>query len=170
VLLGLLYAVIAAVYLIMGGQNEVLTYRAWNAMGVILADLIMAAGVCTIAAGLRRSANFARWLLVLNGLALCALGLTSNYLVRFPIRFRFIALLIILSAMSMGILELVAGRGWLPRAAGLVAMAFAAAFLALGFQWIQIQPNSHTELLWLGTYFGFSAVSMVCLARFKPIY
>jgi hypothetical protein len=39
------------------------------------------------------------------------------------------------------------------------------AFLALGFGRIKIEPGSH-RLLWLGSYFGFTAVCMLALALY----
>jgi hypothetical protein len=38
------------------------------------------------------------------------------------------------------------------------------AFFALGFRWIKLGPGSHADLLWLGSYFGFSAICMLWLA------
>jgi hypothetical protein len=45
-----------------------------------------------------------------------------------------------------------------------VSFGFALAFLALGFRWIAIEPGSHADLLWLGSYFGFGAICMLGLA------
>jgi len=45
---------------------------------VFLGRLALAAGACTIGAGIWRSAKGTCWLLVLNGLALGALGLIFN--------------------------------------------------------------------------------------------
>jgi hypothetical protein len=45
-----------------------------------------------------------------------------------------------------------------------VSLGFALAFVALGFGAIKIEPGSHTELLWLGAYFAFSAVCMLGFA------
>jgi hypothetical protein len=43
--------------------------------------------------------------------------------------------------------------------------------LALGLRWIRVEPGSRSDLLWLGSYFGFSAICMLALAvpkfRFK---
>jgi uncharacterized membrane protein HdeD (DUF308 family) len=141
---------------------------------VFLGKLALAAGACTIAAGVWRSAKRKCWLLVLNGLALVALGLIFNGVFGFRISFRTVALLIILMATSIGIFELVTARilrrqrhvadGWFLGLAGVASVGFALAFLALGFRWIKIEPGSLSDLLWLGSYFGFSAICMLGLA------
>jgi uncharacterized membrane protein HdeD (DUF308 family) len=139
-----------------------------------LGKVTLAAGACTIAVGIWRSAKGKCWLLVLNGLALGALGLIFNGIFGFKISFRSVALLIILMAMSFAILELVTARtlrrqrhvvdGWFLGLAGVASVGFALAFLALGFRWIKIEPGSLSDLLWLGSYFGFSAICMLGLA------
>ena len=77
---------------------------------VFLGRVALAAGACTIAVGLWRSANGKSWPLVLNGVALGALGLILNGIVGFRISFRTIALLIIVTAISIGVLELITAR------------------------------------------------------------
>jgi uncharacterized membrane protein HdeD (DUF308 family) len=141
---------------------------------VFLGRVALAAGACTIAVGLWRSANGKSWLLVLNGVALGALGLILNGIVGFKISFRSIALLIIVTAISIGVLELITARtlrlqrqladGWLFGSAGLASLGFALAFFALGFRWIKPQPGSLSELLWLGAYFAFTAICTLGLA------
>ncbi len=172
-LCGVLEAVIAVIYLIMQGTDGPLTFFSWHGTIALLGKLALVAGACTAAAGLR-STNGKSWLLVLNGLALGALGLIQYAFVRFRISFLTIALLIILMAASMGILELTIARslrhqrhvadGWFLALAGVASFGFALAFLALGFRWIKIEPGSHADLLWLGAYFGFSAICMLGLA------
>ena len=140
---------------------------------MFLGTLMLAAGACTIAAGIWRSTKGKCWLLVLNGLALSALGLIYDFLVRFRISFLTVTLLIILMAVSIGILELATARtllrqrhvadGWLLGLAGVASVGFAVAFLALGFRWITVEPGSRSDLLWLGSYFGFSAICMLGL-------
>ena len=174
VLCGVLNAIISVVYLIMQDTDGPLTFYSWNATIAFLGKLALAAGACTIAAGIFRSTNGKSWLLVLNGLALGALGVIQYGFVRYRISFLTVALLIIVMAMSIGILELVIARtlrrqrtvadGWFLTSAGVVSAGFAFAFLALGLHWIKIDPGSHADLLWLGSYFGFSAVCMLGLA------
>jgi len=173
-LCGVLDAIISVLYIIMQETDGTLTFHAWNGTVAFLGRLALAAGACTIAAGIWRSANGKCWPLVLNGLALGALGLIQYAFVRFPISFLTVALLIILMAMSIGILELVIARtlrrerhvadGWFLGLAGVASVGFALAFLALGLHWIRIGPGSHLDLLWLGSYFGFTAICMVGLA------
>jgi uncharacterized membrane protein HdeD (DUF308 family) len=171
---GVLDAIISVMYLIMRGADGPLTFHSWNGTVVLLGKLALAAGACMIAAGTWRSAKGKCWPLVLNGLALGALGLICFGATRFRISFLTVSLLIILMAMSNSILELEIARtlrrqhhiadGWLLALAGVTSVGFALAFFALGFRWINVEPGSHSDLLWLGAYFGFSAVSMLGLA------
>jgi hypothetical protein len=138
---------------------------------IFLGELTIAVGACTIVAGVWRPATGSCWLLVLNGLALVALGLIFSTLFGSRIRFRTVAMLIILMAMSMALLELAAMRnlwrrrdvvdGWLLAIAGAGSLGFAVAFFALGFGWVKIQPGSFPDLLWLGSYFAFSALCIL---------
>src|ERR1017187_1452557 len=84
-LCGVFYALISAIYLIMHDANGPLTFHAWSGAIAFLGKLALAAGACTIAAGIWRSAKGKCWLLVLNGLAIGALGLIQYAFVRFPI-------------------------------------------------------------------------------------
>jgi uncharacterized membrane protein HdeD (DUF308 family) len=173
VLCGVLDAMISVIYLIMQETDGPLTFLSWGGTVVFLGKLALAAGACTIAAGILRSAEGKCWLLVLNGLALSAFGLI-HFFARFRISFLTFALLIILMALSIGVLEFVIARtlrrqrhvadGWFLGLAGVASVGFALAFLALGFRWIKIEPGSHVDLLWLGSYFGFSAICMLGLA------
>jgi uncharacterized membrane protein HdeD (DUF308 family) len=173
VLCGVLEAIVSVTYLIMQHQDGSLTFYGWNSTIVFLGKLILAAGACTIAASIWRSAQRRCWLLVLNGLALSALGLIHNFFAGFRISFLTVALLIILMAVTMGILELVTARTmgrqrhvadeWLLGLAGVASVGFAVAFFVLGFRWIKIEPGSHADLLWLGSFFGFSAICMLGL-------
>ena len=172
-LCGVLDAIMSVIYFIMQETDGPLTFHSWSGAVVFLGEVALAAGACTIAAGIWRSTKGKCWLLVLNGLALGAFGLI-HFFVRFRISFLTFALLIILMAMSIGILELVIARtlrrprhvadGWFLALAGVVSVGFALAFFALGFRWIKIEPGSHADLLWLGSYFGFSAICMLGLA------
>ena len=168
-LCGVLDAAIAAIYFVMNGP---LSSHSWNGAVTLVGELAMAAGMCSVAAGIWRSANGRCWLLVLNGLALCAFGVIAYGLVRFPISFLTVAALIIVMAVSLAVLELTIARGlrreWFSRVAGVVAVGFAAAFLALGARWIGIAPGSHADLVWMGAYFAFSAICMLVLAMRLP--
>lgn len=173
-LCSVLDAIISAIYFIMQGVGGPLTFHSWNGTVVFLGKLALAAGACTIAAGVLRSATGKSWLLVLNGLALGALGLIQYGFVRFRIAFLTVALLMVLAAMTLGILELtIAGTlrrqrrvadGWFFAFFGVVSVGLALAFFALGFRWIRVESGSHADLLWLGSYFGFTAICMLVLA------
>jgi len=175
-LCGVLDAIISVIYLIMQDTDGSLTLRTYavESTVVLLGKLGLAAGVCTIAAGIWRSTKGKCWLLVLNGLALGALGLICYQLTHYQISFRTIALLFVVMALSIGIFELVIARvlrrqhhvadEWFFGLAGAASVGFALAFFALAFRWIKLDPVSHTDFLWFGSYFGFSAICMLGLA------
>lgn len=176
-LCGVIYAMISVIYLIMQNADGPLTFHAWNRTVALLGKLTVAAGVCTIAAGVLRSSKGKSWLLVLSGLALSALGVIYYGFVRFRISFLIVALLVIVAAMSIGILELVTVRTfrglrhvadkWVFGFTGVISVGFALGFLlwscGLALGWIKIEPGSHADLLWLGIYFGFTAICMLAL-------
>jgi len=136
---------------------------------VFLGEVTLAAGVCTIAAGIWSSRNRKSWLLMLNGLACSALGLILTFW-KGPLAFNTIALLIVVMAISFGIYELATART-LRRLAGVVSVGFALVFLAFIFRWIELEPGSPGQtLLWLGSYFGFSAICMLGLMRNNPTF
>src|SRR5450756_509389 len=110
-LCGVLDAIFSAVNLLTQDPDGSLTLRkyALKSTVVFLGKLALAAGACTITAGMWRSATGKSWLLVLNGLALSALGLIFTFRTG-PLAFRTIALLLVVMAMSIGIFELVIAR------------------------------------------------------------
>jgi uncharacterized membrane protein HdeD (DUF308 family) len=135
--------------------------------------LALAAGACTIAAGVWSFRSGTAPLLVLNGLASSMLGLILAFWTG-PLAFRTVALLVIAMAISSGIYELITARTlrrhsadeWLLYAAGAISGGFAFAFLAFVFGWIKLDPASPAQTLhWLGSYFGFAAVCMLGFAR-----
>jgi uncharacterized membrane protein HdeD (DUF308 family) len=142
---------------------------------VFMARVALAAGACAIVAGVWGSKKDSSWFLALNGLALVALGLL---LLRAGagarVGVRSIMFLMILMAISLGIVELAASRTmrrlhqfadrWVLATAGVISLAFVLPFVALGFGWVRIEPPSNPELLWFGLYFAFSAVCMLGLA------
>ena len=174
-LCGVLYFIVSVIYLVMQNQDGPLTFHAWKGTVVFLGQLMLVAGVCTIAAGAWRSAKGKCWLLVLNGVALGTLGLIYSGIFGFSIRFRTVALLTVSMAMSLGVLKWLTARTlrrkrhvageWFLGLAGAGSIGFALAFLAFVFRWIKLDPESPGEsLLWLGSYFGFSAICMLGLA------
>ena len=134
--------------------------------------LALAAGACAIAAGLRRSRNGRSWLVVLNGLASAALGVTLTGALGSQIGFHTLALLVVAMALSLGIHELSAARALRHRtsgrlllfAAGVVSIGFAIAFLAFALGWIVLHSRPLSDFLWFGSYFGFTALCMLGLA------
>ena len=53
---------------------------------------------------------------------------------------------------------------WLLKLAGAASVGFALAFVAMGFGWIKLDSRSPAQtLLWLGSYFSFSAICMLAL-------
>ena len=139
----------------------------------------LAAGVCTVAIGIWNAREANSWLLVLNGLACCSLGIMVALGASRPVTFRSIALAIVVMAVSIGLYELVAAktsRGhrvdeWLLAAAGVLSVGFAGVFLGFVFRWIRLDPSPSAQTFhWLGSYFGFSAICMLGLAlgHFRP--
>ena len=166
-LAGVFDALLSAINFFMQRPDGSLTLRATVRYGSTLEQmgmLALAAGVCTIAAGIWSPREGRSWFLVLNGLACSTLGLIFT-LWRGPLAFRTIALLIVVMALSIGIYELASPQTWLLAAAGVVSIGFALAFLAFVFRWIKLEPASPDQTLhWLGSYFAFSAVCMLGLA------
>jgi len=175
-LCGVLDALLALMNLSMQGPDGSLTLRIflpWST-AMLMCRLALAAGACTIAAGIWSSRKGRSWLLVLNGLAFSAYGLLP-ILWTGPLSFRLFACLLVVMAMSMGILELVTARtlqrqhhvadGRFLALAGAASVGFALAFFALGFRWIKLEPGPYWRgFLWLASYFGFSAICMLGLA------
>jgi uncharacterized membrane protein HdeD (DUF308 family) len=174
-LCGVLDAIYSVTNLFMQNPDGSLTLRiyALQSTVVFLGKLALAAGACTIAAGIWRSTQGKSWLLVLNGLALVALGSIFTFWTG-PLAFRTIALLLVIIAMSIGIFEWVIARALRRQRhvaderflglAGAASVGFALAFFAFAFGWIKLEPRPHADFLWFGSYFGFSAICMLGLA------
>jgi len=169
-LCGVLDAIISVIYFSHAGNG----FRATGTV-MFLGPLTLAAGACTIAAGIWSSGKGKSWFLVLNGLACSTLGLIFTFWTG-PLGFRTVALLIVVMAVSIGIYEWATARTlrrhvadeWLLGAAGVASAGFALAFLALVFGWIKLEPESPAQTLhWLGSYFGFSAICMLGLALLR---
>ena len=174
-LCGVLDAIYSVTNLLMQGPDGSLTLRQYAVPGtvVFLGKVALAAGACTIAAGIWRSAQGKSWILVLNGLALGALGAIFTFWTG-PLALRTIALLLVVMAMSIGIFEWVIARAlrrqryvaneWFLGLAGAASVGFALAFFAFAFGWIKLEPGSHSDFHWSGSYFGFTAICMLGLA------
>jgi uncharacterized membrane protein HdeD (DUF308 family) len=175
-LCGVLYAVFSVLYLVMQGPDGSLTLRTFALKGtvVLLGKLAIAAGACTIAAGIWGPTKGKSWLLVLNGLACGALGLIFIGIVGVGgrVSLRTITEILAVMAISIGVFELGTARAlrrhaadkWSLGLAGTASVGFSLAFLALGFRWINLAPRSHADFLWIGSYFGFTAICMLGLA------
>jgi hypothetical protein len=170
-LCGVLNAIISVTYFIMYDISPDIWKH--DRMVVSLHSLTLAAGACAIAAGIWRSAKGKSWLLVLNGLVLTAWGWMGLFWSG-PLSFGFFALLVVVMAMSFGILALAIARTlrgrvadkWIFVLAGATSVGFALAFLALANHWIQLERRLFhpSAFLWLCFYFGFSAICMLGLA------
>jgi uncharacterized membrane protein HdeD (DUF308 family) len=170
-LCGVLDAMISVVYLFIYYTTPEIP--GGNGVEVFLNRLTVAAGVCTIAASLWRSAKGKSWLLLLNGLTLSVYGSMPLFW-HGPLRFDFFALLLVVVAMTFGILALAIARTlqrlvadeWLFGLAGAASVCFALALLALANHWIHLEHRLfHPSLfLWLCVYFGFNAICMLGLA------
>jgi len=153
------------------GSLAVRTSIHYSPTVIHMGELAAAAGACTITAAIWNSVKGKSWLLVLNGLACSALGLILTFW-RGRLAFSTVALLIVVMALSIGVYELLSARTfrrladkWFLSAAGVGSVGFALVFLAFALRWIRLDPTSPTEsLLWLGAYFGFSAICMLGLA------
>jgi hypothetical protein len=174
-LCGILDAIISVIYLIMYDAGpDTVPFGGWNAEVVLLCRLAVAAGLCSIAAGIWKPTKGISWLVVLNGLALSAYGLIP-LLWKGPLGFRLFGLLIIAMAMSFGFLSLAVARTmrhqnngmdkWL-FGAGATSVGFAFAFLAFVTGWVQPERRAfHPALfLWLCLFFGFSAIGILGIA------
>jgi hypothetical protein len=89
------------------------------------------------------------------------------------IAFRTVALLIIVMSVSLGVDQSVTARSlprpdaakWLHGAAGEINFGFSMVFLAVVLCLIKLDPTSPAQtFVWLGSYFGFSAICMLGIA------
>ncbi len=105
VLCGVLDAIYSVMNFFMEGPDGALTLRTFAHRGTVvnLGMIALTAGACTIAAGVLSSGKGASWLLALNGLACGALGLIFTFWTG-KLAFTTVALLIVVMALSVGIL------------------------------------------------------------------
>jgi uncharacterized membrane protein HdeD (DUF308 family) len=169
---GLLHATNSLTNFFMEGPDGSLTLRTFALRGTVLniGMLALAAGACTIAAGIWHSSKGRSWLLVVNGAALAALGLILRFWTG-RLALRTIALLFVVMALSIGILQLATAlrlrrhlaEEWFLGLAGAVSVGFALAFFGLAFRWIKPE-RPESIFLWLSSYFGFSAICMLAVS------
>jgi uncharacterized membrane protein HdeD (DUF308 family) len=166
---GLLNAALCAACSIMQAPGGSLTWRHAAVRGTaeLLGQLALATGVCTLAASVWRSGRRVDWPLMGNGLALGSLGLVLLGVAGAAVSFRTIAGLVVVMALSLGVLVLTAASAsrrnrlemWVWGMASAGAVAYVAAFL-----WMKPVPGTHSEILWVGSYFGFQAACLLGLA------
>ena len=156
--------------LLMLDREGAVAWRSYALPGTVvhLGLLAVAAGACTVAAGLWSSPNGKSWLLVMNGFAFSALGCIFA-LWKGPLAFRTIALLIAVMALSLGLFVPPSAnsmaRSWYSRLAGAVSIGFALAFCVLASGWIRMDRiSAFVTFVWMAAYFGFSAVCKFGLA------
>jgi uncharacterized membrane protein HdeD (DUF308 family) len=172
-LCAVLNATFSVTYLIMLDPISFRKYAVQRTI-VFLGLVALAAGVAAIVAGVWRYTEGKCWPLVLNGLAFVALGVIFTGAFGPRISLRTIALLVSAMALSIGILEFAIARtlrlhrrlvdGRLVGMAGAISIGFVVWFLALVFGLIRLEPGAHSDFIWFGSYFGFTAISMFVVA------
>jgi uncharacterized membrane protein HdeD (DUF308 family) len=170
-LCGILFAIMSVVYLIIYETTP--DVFGGNGMEMFVNKLALAAGACTIAAAIWRSRSGKSWLLLLNGLVLSVYGAMPIFW-HGPLKFDLFALLLVVTAMTFGILALSIARTlrrhvaeeWLLGLAGAASVGFALGFIALANHWIHLEHRLFrpSVFLWLCLYFGFTAICMWALA------
>jgi uncharacterized membrane protein HdeD (DUF308 family) len=163
---GLLAAVFSGMTFLMQSSAGSLTLGefAQKGMVVFLGILALAAGACTIAAGIWSSTRNKWWLLVLDGLAVSAAGFVLILSDR--ISFSLTTDLLVALALVIGLVEVATARTlrrhvrdeWFLVLAGAASIGFALAFL-----WIK-QDEAAQVFLWLGVYSAFSAICLLGFA------
>jgi hypothetical protein len=173
-LCGVLCVPISVIYFIMYYAGPGSTPFIWNEIIPVSGRFVLAAGVCSIAAGIWRPAkgmaSLSAGLLVLNGLALSVFG-GIGYFWSGPLDFRLFALLIVAMAMSVGILAFAITRTlrrnvqdrWFFGLAGAASVGVAIAFVALVNGWVPLERRAfHPAIfLWVCLYFAFAAIFML---------
>lgn len=160
---GILAALFSVTSFLMLSSAESLTLREFATKGMIvfLGILAVAAGACTVAAGIWSSTSGKWQLLVLDGLAIGAAGFI--FILSNSITFRMVTYLLVLLAMTIGVMELASARmlrrhvpdEWFLGLAGAASVAF-----VLAFFWIK-PAGAASAFMWLGFYSGFSAACML---------
>lgn len=162
---GVLAVIFSVITFMMRSSAETITLREFATKGTVifLGILALAAGACTIAAGIWTATRHKWWLLVVDGLAVSAAGLVLILSNR--ISFQVVTSLFVALAIAVGVSELITARTlrhhvpdeWFLVLAGAASVGFALAFL-----WMK--PEVATAFNWLGAYSAFSAICMAALA------
>jgi uncharacterized membrane protein HdeD (DUF308 family) len=159
---GALALLLAAAALLTRSSAETFTLREFAMKGLVVffGMLALAAGACTVAAGIWNSSKGKWWLLVVDGVVLSVAGVVLIIADRFS--FRTVTHLIVVFAVVVGMVELATAQKlrrhlpdeWLLGFAGIASIAFAVTFLL-------IKPEEPGSMFtWLGSYAGFSAFCM----------
>ncbi len=163
-------AIISAIYVTMWATGGPVLSNSWNGSVVLLGKLALLAALGTIAVAVLKSAGGTNWLL-LHAVALGALGVIQYGFTHFRISILTVALVVILMPLSMewALVQALGrqrpnGERWLLVLTGAVSAGFVVGFLALGFRWLAVGAGAHTDLLWLGSFFGFEAICMLGLS------
>lgn len=134
--------------------------------------LALLAGICAIAAGLWNLGRDRAWMLSLHGLALGTFGFIGvSPLVKGPLSFRPISLLLVLMAISLGAFAWATARTLRSGVAGKLflkvseaaSIGFSLSFVAVGFGWLRLGPPP-SYWIWMSSYFGFCAIVMLWFA------
>lgn len=170
-LCGVFYVPISVIYFILYYAGPGSTPYIWNEIIPVSGRFVLAAGVCSIAAA-KSMSSFWALLLVLNGLALSVFG-GIGYFWRGPLSFGLFLELIVVMAMSAGILALAIARTlrsrdqdkWFFGLAGASSVGVGVAFLALVNGWIQLERRAFhpAGFLWVCIYFAFAAILMLAI-------
>jgi hypothetical protein len=153
----------------LGLRRFALPGAVWD-MGI----LALAAGICTIVAGLWSAGKDRSWLLSLHGLAMGAFGtVIFSPLVKGSLSFRPISVLFMVMAASLGAFALEAAKtqgrsssrskGWFPLTVGAASIGFAVSFIVVGGFLIRLEPPQ-TFFIWMSSYLSLCAMFMVWLA------
>lgn len=172
-LCGVIDAMLATMNLLMLNPDGSPGLRRFASPHVVwdMSMLALVAGAIAVTAGLWNSGRGNSWLLSVHGLALAAFGLIGiSPMVRGPLSFRPISLLFVLMAVSVGAFAVVTARTlpkiardrWFLGMCGAVSTGFAFSFIAVGFGWVRLGPDSFW--IWMSSYFGFCAMFMLYLA------
>ncbi|HVO96953.1 MAG TPA: hypothetical protein VMT15_02760 [Bryobacteraceae bacterium] len=161
-LCGLFSAAYAVTNLIGQSEDGSLGVREFLGHGtvVLLGQFALVAGLASIGAGIVRRS----WLLALNGAALIGYAWIHFFWSRGSLRFAPVAVLFVVMAISVGIVEVAAPgpHRWILKLPGIACLGYALGFVLLGLQWIRLEPVWF--LVWISSYFAFSALSMLVLA------
>ena len=171
-LCGVLQAIYAVATLLMQNPDGSLALRkyALQSTVVFLGTVAIASGIFTVAAGMWKSSQGKSWLLLVNGVALSTLGFMLTGSFGPQVSFRSITLLLAVMAISISIFELGIAQTlrqshlvneWILYLAGAVSVVFAMAFLTMSLRWIILKPSPASDFIWIGSYFGFSSISML---------